>query len=108
MTRINIKPISLNEAYRGRRFSTKELKQFKDDVYIQLPKLIIPKGKLEIHYVFGVSSKRSDGDNLVKAIQDCIANAYGFNDCMIYKWRGEKVDVAKGKEFIEFELSPLN
>jgi Holliday junction resolvase RusA-like endonuclease len=108
MFRLNIKPLSLNSAYRGRRFSTPELNSFKQEVYYLSPKIIkIPKGKIAVKYVFGVSSKNCDGDNLIKCLQDAIADKYGFNDREIYKWEVEKVDVKKGCEFIEFEIKEV-
>ncbi len=106
MARIAIKPLSMNNAYRGRRFATKELTQYKSDLGWLLPRgLHIPDGPLSVRYVFGVSSKASDLDNLVKALQDVIAAEYGFNDNRIYHIDVTKVDVPKGKEFVEFELS---
>ena len=107
MIRISIKPLSVNEAYRGRRFSTPKLAQFKKDVAKMLPKLEIPEGKLKATYRFGVSSKASDLDNCVKSIQDLLGECYGFNDKKIYKIEMEKVDVKKGDEFVEFELSKM-
>lgn len=106
MVRLSLKPLSVNEAYRGRRFSTPELKQYKLDLSRILPKMVVPRGPLSVSYVFGVSSRAADGDNLIKAFQDCIADQYGFNDRVIYEWHIRKVDVAKGEEFIEFQLSP--
>lgn len=105
MFKLKVKPISLNSAYRGRRFATPELREFKTEVYYSLPKLKIPKGKLKAKYVFGVSSKNCDGDNLIKAIQDVLSEKYEFNDRVIYKWDVEKIDVPKGEEYIEFELN---
>ena len=105
---INAKPLSLNKAYRGRRFATKDLKKYKEEVMWQLPKMKVPQGKLEVEYIFGCSSKGSDGDNLIKAFQDCLAEFYGFNDNKIYRWIVEKVDVKKGKEFIKFEIKTCN
>jgi Holliday junction resolvase RusA-like endonuclease len=64
----------------------------------------VPKGRLAVHYVFGVSSSNADGDNLIKAFQDALAEKYGFNDRDIYCWSVEKQVVPKGKEFIDFEL----
>lgn len=107
MIKIPLKALSLNSAYRGRRFKTPELQKYKEDIYMMLPKLVVPKGKLNIDYRFGVSSKNSDGDNLVKAFQDALSEAYGFNDKLVYRWSGEKVDVKKGEEFIEFEIRIL-
>jgi hypothetical protein len=43
--------------------------------------------------VFGVSSKASDGDNLIKAWQDALCEKCGFNDRDIYHWDVEKVIV---------------
>ena len=43
-----------------------------------------------------MSSKNSDGDNLIKAFQDALAEQYGFNDRDIYRWEVEKRIVAKG------------
>jgi Holliday junction resolvase RusA-like endonuclease len=102
-----IKPLSLNHAYRGRRFETPELQAYKQELAYLLPRLTIPKGKLKVRYRFGVSSKNCDGDNLVKCLQDALAARYGFNDKQIYAWAFEKVDVAKGKEFVGFEISSL-
>ena len=105
MARLNIKPLSVNAAYRGRRFATKELLKYKEDLALLLPHMEVPKGQLCVRYVFGVSSKASDGDNLIKAFQDCIAERYGFNDKQIYEWHVRKIDVPKGCEFVDFELS---
>jgi Holliday junction resolvase RusA-like endonuclease len=109
MVRLNIKPLSLNNAYRGRRFKTPELEQFKRDIMRLLPPdpmwPATGHGKLSVRYVFGVSSKNSDGDNLIKVFQDALADCYGFNDKRIYEWHVKKVDVPKGSEFIEFDIS---
>lgn len=106
MVTIKIKPLSVNKAYRGRRFASSDLKDFKMELLWQLPKKFkVPQGKLSVKYIFGCSSKGSDGDNLIKAFQDCLAEIYGFNDNKIYKWIVEKVDVKKGEEFISFEIN---
>jgi Holliday junction resolvase RusA-like endonuclease len=69
-----------------------------------LPSKKIPKGKLSVRYEFGVSSKGSDGDNLIKCFQDALARKYGFNDNQIYRWEVEKKIVVKGKEYISFDI----
>jgi len=107
MIHLNIKPLSVNKAYRGRRFASYDLKAFKTELSLIVPPLKIPKGQLLVKYCFGVSSKGSDGDNLIKAFQDCLAEIYGFNDNQIYKWIVEKEITKKGKEFIKFEISKL-
>lgn len=106
MVRLSVKPLSVNAAYRGRRFATKELAAYKEELGWLLPRAIpVPDGPLAVRYVFGVSSTAADGDNLIKAFQDAVAERYGFNDKRIYHWDVTKVDVPKGREFVEFELS---
>ncbi|OIO52640.1 MAG: hypothetical protein AUJ19_00780 [Parcubacteria group bacterium CG1_02_58_44] len=104
MARMNIKPLSVNHAYRGVRYATKELAQYKQDLGWLLPRIEVPDGPLSVRYVFGVSSKASDGDNLIKCLQDVVAEHYGFNDKRIYHWDVTKVDVPKGGEFVEVEI----
>ena len=108
MTFIPIKPLTVNRAYQGRRFRTAELLAYQQELAFHLPKIAVPVGKLKVKYVFGVSSRNSDGDNLIKAFQDALAAQHGFNDRNIYRWEVEKQIVAKGKEFIGFELKPHN
>jgi Holliday junction resolvase RusA-like endonuclease len=108
MVHLDVKPLSLNNAYRGRRFKTSELEQFKKDIGRLLPRLEIPAGPLSVTYTFGVSSKAADGDNLIKAFQDCLGECYGFNDKRIYEWHVRKIDVPKGKEFVEFDISTID
>jgi Holliday junction resolvase RusA-like endonuclease len=107
MKRLNLKPLSLNQAYRGRRFKTKELEDYKRAIWAILPRRSKLKGKLAVRYIFGVSSKGADADNLIKILQDALAEAYNFNDNQIYKWEVEKVITKKGKEYIEFEISMI-
>ena len=104
MHKINVKPLSVNDAYIGRRFKSKDKTQFDRDVSILLPKMEIPEGMLEAHYIFGVYSKVSDCDNFIKAFQDALSTNYGFNDHRIRKITAEKIYVSKGNEYIEFEI----
>ena len=108
MKKIQIKPISVNRAWKGRRFKTQEYKNFEDIMMWLLPKLKIPQGKLEIDLKFGMSSKTSDLDNPVKQTLDCLQWKYGFNDKMIFKMLVEKEIVKKGEEYIGFEIRALN
>ena len=110
MHRISIKPLSLNSAYRGRRFATVELLSYKQAIGLlapKLPQIQSSTARLEVHYRFGMSSKASDVDNCVKCLQDALADKYGFNDREIYKMVVEKVDCKKGEEFIEFNIKKL-
>ena len=102
--KIDIKPLSVNGAWRGRRFKTDAYKKYERDVLTLLRPLKIPDGKLHLSITFGFSSKASDIDNPLKCFIDCLQKKYGFNDKDIYKLSVEKVDVKKGSEFIDFKL----
>lgn len=104
MNRINIKPLSVNDAWKGRRFKTDAYKRYERDVLMIMPKVSIPEGKLSVSLRFGLSSKNADVDNPVKCFVDCLQKKYGFNDRNIYRMSIEKVDVNKGQEFIGFEI----
>jgi len=106
MQKIQIKPLSVNQAWMGRRFKTKDFEKYTLDVWRLLPPVVeIPEGKLEIHFIFGLSNiNASDWDNPIKPIQDIIAKKYGFNDNRIYRGSAEKVEAFKGEEFIHFEI----
>ena len=103
---LQIKPLSVNAAYRGRRFATPELSKYKRDVMLLLPRIRVPTGKLGVKYTFGIS-KATDGENCIKAFTDILSEKYGFNDNIIYRWEVEKVVVKKGEEFINFEIVSL-
>ena len=104
MVIIKCKPLSVNKAYLGRKFKTKEHRQYAKDVYNQLPDIKLPAFPLSIYYEFGLSSKRSDLDNCIKIFQDVLQSRYSFDDCKIYHFVAVKVDVAKGFEYIKFDI----
>jgi len=102
--RLDIKPLSVNDAWRGRRFKTPEYKRYIRDVLLILRPCKIPDGPLELHLTFGFSSKGSDIDNPIKCFVDCLQKKYGFNDSRIYKLVVIKEVVKKGSEFIEWDI----
>jgi Holliday junction resolvase RusA-like endonuclease len=107
MIRLNIKPLSVNDAWKGRRFRTDTYKAYSKVVLLMLKKLEVPKGKLTLKVKFGFSSKGSDIDNPVKPLLDILQKKYRFNDNKIYRLEVDKEEVKKGEEYIEFELSKL-
>ena len=106
MKKVNIKPLSVNQAWMGRRFKTKKYKQYEKDVLSLLQGCKIPEGEIIILLEFGMSSVLSDWDNPVKPFQDIIQKKYGFNDSKIKIGLVKKTKVKKGEEFIKFKLSP--
>jgi Holliday junction resolvase RusA-like endonuclease len=104
MNEIKVKGLSVNKCFQGRRFKTRDYKNYEEEVLYLLPKIKIPKGKLELDLVFGLSSKNADADNLVKPFADILQKKYGFNDKLFYKIKVEKIDVEKTEEFIKFKI----
>ncbi len=104
MQQLDIKPMSVNVAWKGRRFKSDDYKSYERSCLFLLKKMEIPKGKLLINLEFGLSNTLCDFDNPVKPIVDILQKKFGFNDKMIYKAIIEKFDVPKGKEFVRFSL----
>lgn len=105
---VKIKPLSVNDAWKGRRFKTTEHRKYVRDVLTLLGPMQIPEGELELYIKFGFSSRGSDFDNPIKPFVDCLQKKYGFNDNKIKRAVIEVEHVKKGKEFIEFKLKSLN
>jgi Holliday junction resolvase RusA-like endonuclease len=104
---IRIKPLTVNQCFQGRHYITREFEAYREALAYLIPKpKAFPIGKLDVKYEFGVSAKSADGDNLIKAFQDCLAAKYGFNDRDIYHWDVTKVLVKKGEEYIKFSIKP--
>jgi len=107
MITLPIKPLSVNEAYKGRKFRTPALRKYQRDVCLLLKDLEIPDGPLELHLEFGLSSMGGDTTNPIKVFEDCLQMRYGFNDNRVYRIIAEKRKVAKGAEYIRFEILEL-
>ena len=105
MIKVDLKPLSVNDAWKGRRYMTDEYKTYKKSLFYLLPqKIEIPDPPFEIHFEFGFSSSLSDWDNPIKPTQDIIAKKYGFNDKLIKKGVVISESVKPGKEYIKFKL----
>lgn len=108
MIKIHRKPLSVNEAYQGRRFRTPKYDLFKRDMNFLLPSdYKIPPPPYVIYFEFGLSSMSGDWDNCIKTAQDCISDKYGFNDKLIKRGVVDVVNVAKGHEYISFKIETL-
>jgi Holliday junction resolvase RusA-like endonuclease len=105
MELIQIKPLSVNEAFQGKRFKTDKYKQWIENSIIQLKSIPIPeRQKLKLIVAFGVSNSAADIDNPLKPLLDLIQKKYGINDNRFYKLEVTKEIVKKGKEFIKFDI----
>ena len=83
---LNIKPLSVNDAWKGRRFKTDLYKKYERDLLFILPKMkeTIPK-MIAIDFEFAFKNPKSDIDNPVKPLLDILQKKYGFDDKDIYE-----------------------
>lgn len=107
MYKLEIKSLSVNEAWQGRRVKTKKYRDFEKTILLMLRPMEMPEGNLELFLRWGFSSSGSDWDNPIKPFQDCLQKKYNFNDNKVYRAIIEKVKVKKGEEFIEFDIKQL-
>lgn len=103
MLKVNIVPLSVNKAWQGKRFKTKEYLKFERDMLYQLPNMIMPYPpySIKIHYAF--SSTLSDIDNPTKLVLDILQKKYKFDDKNIFELILTKEIVSKGNEFIQID-----
>ncbi|HRG02493.1 MAG TPA: RusA family crossover junction endodeoxyribonuclease [Bacteroidia bacterium] len=101
---IPIKPLSVNEAWQGKRFKTLLYKKYERDLLILLPKSVNISEEISLKLDFGFSNIASDLDNPVKLVLDILQKKYGFNDSHIWELHIKKHKVKKGDEFILIEF----
>jgi len=104
---LNVKPMTVNQAYRGRRFKTKLYKDYEKECMARMSPMEIPDGNLWITIAIGVSNRGFDADNAVKPFMDILQKKYGFNDNRVYVLHVLKEIVKKGDEFIEFYIKDI-
>lgn len=104
--RVDVKPLTVNRAWRGRRFKTSEYKAYEQELLLRLPPIKVPEGSLIAYYEFGLSNPLSDWDNPIKPFQDILQIKYGFDDRQIVEAHIKKTIVGKGEEFVSFRLEP--
>jgi len=104
---LRIKALSVNEAWKGRRFKTDAYKDYEAALLLMLPRLSIPKGKLSLSITVAFSNANSDCDNILKPLIDILQKKYGFNDNRIYRLTIDKLICKKGAEYISFSFGSL-
>jgi len=102
--RVDIKPLSVNQAWQGKRFKTPAYKRYERDVLLMLKPMAIPDGDLVIEITYGFSNRQSDVDNPTKLLIDILQKKYGFNDSRVTRLNLIKRQVKKGCEYIDFQI----
>jgi Holliday junction resolvase RusA-like endonuclease len=106
--KLNEKPLSVNEAWQGKRFKTAIYKSYEETILLTMPKgKVDPDEILRIEFFFGFSNKASDLDNPVKLLLDIAQKKYGFNDKNVFELNVRKCIVKKGEEFIQMGIYKL-
>lgn len=103
---IKIKPLSVNEAWQGRRFKTPFYKAYEEELLLRLPNAykVPDEGPLEAYYEFGINTV-ADWDNPIKPLQDVLQKKYNFDDRRILKATVLKKVVKKGEGYFKFSIS---
>lgn len=103
---IKIKPLSVNECFKGKRYRTVKYDVFIRNMLFLLPiNLKIPdETNIKLAIEFGFSSKASDIDNCCKSFIDCLVKKYKVDDRYIYEMHVFKSIVKKGDEYIKFKV----
>ena len=94
---IPLKPLSLNNCYRGRRFSTRQKKQYDRDLQILLPKVRVDGPLYTVTFRFFLQRPfAGDLDNLCKNLLDNIVDRGIITsdkkvvEIHLYKYRASK------------------
>lgn len=108
MIKIDIKPLSVNQCWQGRRFKTPKYKLYEKSLLLLLDnKELNRKPPYAIFIEFGFSSKLADIDNPLKPFLDILQKKYNINDRDIYELLVKKTIVEKSKEFIKYEIEEV-
>jgi Holliday junction resolvase RusA-like endonuclease len=106
--KLNEKPLSVNQAWQGKRFKTPLYKSYEQTILLRMPKGKVDSDEmLRIEFFFGFSNKASDLDNPVKLLLDIAQKKYGFNDKNVFELNIRKCIVKKGEEFIQMGIYNL-
>lgn len=104
---LNIKALSINGAFKGRRFKTEEYSAYEKLVLSCLPRIKLGTAPYELIITFGLSNKGNDLDNCLKPFIDCLVKKYDFDDRQIYSIVAKKEISKKGMEYIKFQLKSI-
>jgi len=104
---VKIKPLSVNRAFQGRRFKTKEHKKYEEELLWLLKGKKKVKGFYSISFIFHIKNFLvSDVDNLAKITSDCIVKA-GLVDDDRFCLEMHLKKVRSKEDWFEFKIKPL-
>lgn len=78
---LRIKPLSINAAFQGRRFKTKDCNSYCNNLAMMLPMQKSNGEYYALHFKFHLKNfAMTDEDNLVKLLQDCMVKKGMISD----------------------------
>jgi Holliday junction resolvase RusA-like endonuclease len=105
MIKVDIKPLSVNQVWQGKRFKTPAYSKYEKQVLLMLPKIKIPESPFKLLIELGFSSPLADIDNPLKPILDILQKKYSINDKDIFELNVKKEIVKKGMEYFKFKIN---
>lgn len=79
--KLDIKPLSINKAFQGRRFKTSECKDYEKELWTILPKKTMITGEIDIWFDFFLKNyNKTDISNLIKVTEDLLVKRGYFED----------------------------
>ena len=90
--KVDVKPLSANAAWVGRRFKTQAYKDFEELMLTMLPRRKKISGPVAVHFDFYlVNAGRTDLDNMIKCCLDCLVKKdYLEDDRLVYQLSAAK------------------
>lgn len=107
--KLEVSPLTVNRAWQGQRFKTKEYKSFEDEVCYRLPfsKEKHDKTELFVHYVYYIKNYAlSDTSNLEKTLSDMLVKRGYLLDDRYIKAIYQRKEKTSGPEYIEILIEP--
>ena len=103
--KIDIKPLSINKAFQGRRFKTRDCKDFETEVLFLLKNYKKRhEGWVWINYGWHIKNfKLSDEANFIKVFQDCLVKAGIIEDDRFIKGHTSEKFQSE-EEYITFKI----
>jgi len=100
---LEVKPLSVNKCWQGRRFKSQDYKRYETELKYLLPRKKILGKEYEIHYTFYLKNfGLTDIDNLIKPLQDVlVSNGIISDDRKIVYLSAKKVRAKKDKISIQ-------
>lgn len=102
--KLQVNPLSVNKAWRGRHFKTPEYKSFERDVAIMLPFDTSKHSKEEIfvHYIYYIKNySLADTANMEKTLTDMLVNRGYISDDRYIRAIYQRKEKTDGPEYIE-------